>query len=126
MSGGHFNYLDDSLCRELFHWGVTPVCGLGGELEYDSSAKEARRINPMKDRMLSEMLYDMFCLLHSLDRAESGDNNENVYRQDVLYFKQKWLKSEKQDVLREQIDRCIEELREELYRDLLWGKVKKT
>lgn len=120
MSGGCFEYLNDSLCREVFRWGVTPVYGMGHKQEYGASVKEARKLNPMKDKILSEMLYDMFCLLHSFDLAESGDTNEELYRKDVLYFKQKWLKSGEQGILKTQIDAGIEELREELYRDLLW------
>ena len=42
MSGGCFEYLNDSLCREVFRWGVTPVYGMGHKQEYGASVKEAR------------------------------------------------------------------------------------
>ena len=120
MSGGRFDYMNDNLCNELFRWSVCPVYGMATDEEYKRSIKNAREINPLKDKVLSEMLYDMFCLLHSFDWAESGDTSEEVYREDVLYFKKKWLKALPDDIIKRQIEAGLGELREELYRDLVW------
>ena len=39
----------------------------------------------------------MFCLIHSFDWAESGDTDEEQYREDIMYFKRKWFKSKPED-----------------------------
>lgn len=126
MSGGRFDYMNDTLCNDLFRYSVYPVYGMGNDEEYKRSVKNARGINPLKDKVLSEMLYDMFCLLHSFDWAESGDTDEEVYREDVLYFKRKWLKAVPEDIVKGQIETGLEELREELYRDLIWQEKEQT
>ena len=78
MSGRRFRYDNDTLCREVFNWSLNPEYGLGKHPDYVTSVKAARRINPMKDTVISEMLYDMFCLIHSFDWAESGDTDALV------------------------------------------------
>ena len=122
MSGGRFNHENDTLCRDLFQWHVSPEYNMGEDPDYKASVKAARRVNPMRDKVISEMLYDMFCLLHSFDWAESGDTDEETYRKDVLYFKRKWLKSKPDDLIKAQIDAGINELREELYQNLVWNE----
>lgn len=122
MSGGRFRYDNDTLCREMFNWSLNPEYGLGKHPDYVTSVKAARRINPMKDKVISEMLYDMFCLIHSFDWAESGDTDEEQYREDIMYFKRKWFKSKPEDFIKAQIDAEISELREELYQNLIWSQ----
>lgn len=120
MSGGRFEYMNDNLCNEVFRWCAYPVYGMADNKDYKRSIKTARSINPLKDKVLSEMLYDMFCLLHSFDWAESGDTSEEVYEKDAQYFKRKWLKALPEDIVKEQIAAGVSELREELYHDLIW------
>lgn len=113
MSGGAFNYTNDRACQEIFSW-MSPDYG-----EYGfSKAKDARKLNPFEDRQLSELCWDMFCLLHSLDWYKSGDTGEDTYFKDVRYFKDKWIVKGGEAIQKEEIDKSIEELREELYATL--------
>ena len=112
MSGGRFNYANDSLCEEIFGWDLHPDYGEKGF----SKSAEARKINPLKDAELSEMVYDMFCVLHSFDWCASGDTGEETYISDVSRFKKKWLKVTAEQRYKRQIDLQLEECRNDLYR----------
>lgn len=113
MSGGHWNYETDSVCREIFGWGLDPDYGLNSE-EVKKNALLARKLNPLEDKELSELVYDVFCLLHSYDWYISGDTGEEDYRNDVKYFKEKWLKRSSTDRVKDEIDKTLAEAKEEL------------
>lgn len=114
MSGGHWNYQNDSLANEIFGWDLSPNYGKKGFSQYAA----ARRSNPLEDKLLSEMLWDMFCLLHSYDWYACGDTCEKTFREDVEYFKKKWLLLPDKDFVKREIDSALEEARMELYRSL--------
>ena len=59
--------------------------------------------------------YDVLCLIYSADWYRSGDTGEETYRKDVEFFKNKWLKAEYKNLVKEEIDKNIEETRNELY-----------
>lgn len=127
MSGGRFDYKNDSLSSELFGWDISACYGIGERNDYPKSVAQARKLNPMKDRLLSELVYDVFCLLSSLDYWLSGDVSETQYRDDVKQFKKKWLKAPSEELVTREIERTTQELQEvldtfkvDLYRDLLW------
>lgn len=88
MSGGLFDYRDASLCDDIT--GVYPRIGLNNE-EQPELAKAARTLNKLEDNDVSEMCYDLFCLLHSFDWYRSGDTVRSDYEADVKAFKEKWL-----------------------------------
>ncbi len=111
MSGGHFNYMNDTLCREIFAWGVYSDYGDSG---FEQS-KLARKINPMEDRVMSELIFDVFCILHSFDWYQSGDTGEDTYKADVKRFKDKWLKLIPEHRVREIIADELIAMRDELY-----------
>ena len=111
MSGGHFNYKNDNLCSEIFGWGLSPDYGEHGFKQ----SKIARRMNPLEDSIISELVFDVFCLLHSYDWYESGDTCEETYREDVKRFKEKWLKQPLEHRAKEIIEDAISNLREEMY-----------
>ena len=114
MSGGHFEYTNDRACSEIFQW-MHPDYGERGF----SRATEARKMNPFDDKQLSELCWDMFCLLHSLDWYKSGDTGDDTYEADVKYFKDKWLRKDAAAIQKEEIDKSVEELRESLYKELM-------
>ena len=114
MSGGHFNYDNDRVCHDIFGWQIDPNYGDRGWKQ----SKIARNINPLEDLVISEVVFDVFCLLHSYDWYASGDTCEETYRKDVDHFKKKWLSSLSQSHTREIINDEISKLREELYRSL--------
>lgn len=118
MSGGRFQYVNDQLANDIFGWGMNPDYGNDGF----SQSRLARYIDPMEDKMLSEMLWDMFCLLHSLDWYQSGDTGEDTYLKDVEYFKGKWLKPTAEELVQHQIEESIADLRKELAKSLCFGQ----
>lgn len=114
MSGGTYDYVNDRACSEIFGW-MYPDYGEGGF----SRSTEARKLNPLEDRQLSELCWDMFCLLHSLDWYKSGDTCEDTYREDIKRFKRKWLFKDSEAIKEAEINQSIEELREQLYKELM-------
>lgn len=117
MSGGHFNYTNDNACSEIFGYGVYADYGLGDK-SYKENVKNARNLNPMGDKLMSELVYDVFCVLHSLDWYESGDTGDYTYKSDVDYFKKKWLNVDKNEIVSREINKATGELRDELMRSL--------
>ena len=113
MSGGHWEYNNDNACGEIFTWDVTPCYGMGGK-NYKIYSKVARRMNPLEDFEISDLVFDVFCLLHSYDWYRSGDNMEETYRKDVEYFKEKWFKSSRVERMKEYVDSAVSELRQNL------------
>lgn len=112
MSGGRWNYSNDYLASDLF--GVYPTYGEEGFNEYIN----ARRSDPFLDKQMSELVWDIFVVLHSLDWYRSGDTSEDKYRKDVKYFKNKWLGKSNNELIRKEIDKSINELKDDLYKTL--------
>lgn len=102
MSGGYFSYLNDTAAREIFGWELEITYGLEN-LRRD--AKQAAKDNPLEDREISELVYDVFCLLHSYDWYKACDTDYETYQKDVEFFKNKWLKA----TTSERIDRLTEQ-----------------
>lgn len=88
MSGGRWDYLNDSLSNEVYE-GCYPDYRLSDERVKQISLI-ARKENPLCDKDISQLLYDVLCVMHSCDWWQSGDSNEEQYRKDVRYFKEKW------------------------------------
>lgn len=112
MSGGCFNYRNDELCHDIFGWSVSPDYGKRG---YDQ-ANFARRLDPLDDIVLSELVFDVFCILHSYDWWQSGDTDEETYRKDVTRFKQKWLQPLSDEYIRLIVDDELNAVRDKLHR----------
>lgn len=88
MSGGSWNYESDNLCSRLYGYGIHADYGEGGRRQ----SAFARVLDPLQDGEISEMCFDMLCLLHSFDWYQCADTDEEQYRADVQAFKEKWLK----------------------------------
>ena len=108
MSGGHWNYVNDSLMNEIFGYIV------------DASEEAAAR-NPLEDRIISEIVYDIFDLLHEFDWYKSGDTGPDAYRNAVNRFKQKWLGKPSEQFVLDHVNRALELTRKELLETLVWG-----
>lgn len=93
MSGGFWNYKNDEVATELFGWRLRPTYGKEG---WDM-ANAARHSNPLEDREISELVYDVFCLLHSFDWYKSGDTSYETYETDLIHFKEKWFNRTDED-----------------------------
>ena len=114
MSGGHFNYSNDHCCNEIFDYLVSADYGLADNTTKFQSTK-ARKFNPLEDYLISELVYDVFCILHSYDWYASGDTSEETYCADVQYFKDKWLKPKSGECAKEIVDDELNRVRSELY-----------
>lgn len=88
MSGGRFDYMDHGLCTEIFDEYAD--YDLEGLKDLKDARKRVRRKNVFEDVEISELIFDVFCLIHSYDWYASGDTGEDTYRKDVEYFKRKW------------------------------------
>lgn len=89
MSGGHWDYQNDSLANAIYQH-CYPDYDLADERVKELSII-ARKENPLGDKDLSMLLYDLLCVLHSCDWYRSGDTDKEQYKKDVQYFKEKWL-----------------------------------
>ena len=95
MSGGRWNYIQSTLANDLFDWRLSLDYGDDGRRQ----SKHARRLNPMGDREISEIVWDVLCLVQSRDWNLSGDTCDETYMKDVKAFKEKWLKRTDADVI---------------------------
>lgn len=120
MSGGHFEYSNDRAARDIFGWDCGANYGLGDE-KYLRSVRAARKVNPLENKLLSELVFDVFCVLHSFDWYKSGDTGEEDYTADVKYFTEKWLKTSLNLFQEREINSAVEKLREDLNRTI-FGK----
>lgn len=114
MSGGHFEYLDQSLAREMFGWNIDICYGEKGF----SKVNKAGAINPLQDRELSKLTWDLLCVIYSFDYYISGDTDEEQYLEDLKYFKDKWLKPGRKETAKRLVDEECDELKKELYKEL--------
>ena len=117
MSGGHFDYDNDRAARTIFGWRVDVDYGLGQDW-YKDNVRVARKIDPLEDKQISELVFDLFCLLHSFDWYKSGDTGENTYLKDLEFFKSKWLKPTPSQRMKAEIEKSVSELRGELLKTL--------
>ncbi len=118
MSGGHFDYADLTLSSEIFGCDVDTNYNLGCS-ENEESRKIVRKKNVFEDLQISELIYDVFCLIHSFDWYKCSDIDEKQYLDDIKYFKDKWLISTDSERLRLQIECRLQEFKEELYKAFL-------
>ena len=114
MSGGCWNYMNDSTASEILGYHIYVGYGLDSE-RHNENYKMVVRDNPLGDPEISALVFDVFCLLHSYDWAESGDTSMDAYQKDVAVFKDRWFKKVRKDRIKEMIDISIEKLQEELY-----------
>ena len=114
MSGGLWQYDNDTLAQSIYGWDMLPDYGEDGF----SQSTEAWERNPLEDKLMSELVWDVFCVLHSYDWYKSGDTCEDSYREDVETFKSKWLRGIGGDKIKEMIDRELESARESLKKSL--------
>ena len=110
MSGGLWNYENDQAARAIFGWNMDADYGNDGF----SQSKYARRNNPLGDKMISELVWDVYCLLHSYDWYMEGDTSKETYLNDLKYFKNKWLKVSEKELFQRELDKTLVETRRDL------------
>ena len=95
MSGGRFDYIDSRCKGEIFGFADEPR-------------------NVFEDREISELVWDVFDLIHEFDWYVSGDTGKDTYLKAKAEFKRKWLKNSGVRV-RRIVDDAIDKARKELY-----------
>lgn len=95
MSGGRFNYFDSTCKNEIFGWSDKPR-------------------NVFEDREFSELVWDVFEVIHEYDWYASGDTGEDDYRKALTAFKKKWFDNRAVRI-KQIVDTSIRELESELY-----------
>lgn len=95
MSGGRFNFFDNTCKNEIFGWSDKPI-------------------NVFEDREISELVWDVFELIHDYDWYASGDTSEETYRKAIYAFKKKWFDN-RAVRMRQIVDTAIFDLKHELY-----------
>jgi len=118
MSGGRWNYGQCDLGYDMFP-GCEVTYGLGKNdkyCHYNRNVRLARQLNPMEDKQLSELVFDVLCLIYSADWYKSSDTCEETYLEDVKFFKEKWLKVKPDEAIKTEIDKSIEENKRDLYK----------
>lgn len=96
MSGGLFDYADETAKNEIFKWSDKPT-------------------NVFEDMEISELVWDVFDLIHSFDYYRCCDISKETYLKRKDEFKKKWLGKSKGSVARKIVDESIEDLRQKLY-----------
>lgn len=102
MSRGLWDYKDQALQSEIFGYGI-------------DNTEQAMKQNPLEDRELSGILYDMLLLLYAFDGYACGDTGKDDYEEAKKEFKSKWLRSEPKDRIKKIVDSSIIGLKEEFY-----------
>ena len=97
MSGGRFNYQDMTLKDEIFGY---------------ASRDEIH--NVFEDREITELIYDVFDLIHAYDWYASGDTSKTTYLEAKDAFKQKWF-GDKEARVKHIVDEAIKGVKKELY-----------
>lgn len=119
MSGGYWNYDQITLGYDMFP-GCDVCYGLGNNTKskyghYTESIKRARQLDPMEDKQISELVFDVLCLIYSADWYKEADIGEERYRADIKFFKEKWLLQKPDQLIKDEIDKSIKEAQDELY-----------
>ena len=96
MSGGRFNYIDSQLKSEIFGWADKPR-------------------NVFEDKEISQLIWDVFELIHAYDWYDSGDTSEKNYLEEKKKFKDKWLREDR-DRCKLIVDEALTEVKAELYK----------
>ena len=96
MSGGHFNYKDRAFKEEIFDYRNHPV-------------------DVLDDIELSILLWDILAIVECYDYYRSGDTSKSYYDRKRKEFKDKWLKSDSTQRVKEIVDKELENCKEKLY-----------
>lgn len=110
-------YKDQETCEEIF--GLTPTF-INGK-EYINRICDVLARDPLEDMEISELVYDVFCLLHEYDYYQEMDSSREAYLESKKKFKVKWFNKTPKDRFDKQIknseerlDKCLKTIKSEL------------
>lgn len=85
MSGGSLEYLAFRMNDALFDEASVHYSNVGNPKEN----MYARSDNPFEDKDISELVFDVACVIHALEWYKSGDICEETYREILAKFKKR-------------------------------------
>ena len=86
MSGGSLDYLAYKMNDELFR-----KCDVHySNVSNPNETTYARSDDPFEDRDISELVFDVGCIIHALEWYKSGDICEETYREVLSKFKKSY------------------------------------
>lgn len=100
MSGGYWDYADSQLKDDIFGWN--------GEKK-----------DPFEDKEISDLIRDVFSLMHDFDWYKSGDYSEDAYLEAKKAFKDKWLNISEEDRIQRTINEACTSLKKDLEKTFL-------
>lgn len=95
-----YDYKAADLLSEIFGWNYS----------------ECPLKNPMEDREISDLTYDLLNLIRTFEKYKEGDWGEYRYLDAKAEFKKRWLQDNKRMRVQRVIDEAIEDCRKELYK----------
>lgn len=87
---GIWDCMNDELCFRIFGYELFPMYGDEGR----EQSYLAREIDALEEEDISEIVFDVLCLLCAYDAYVLGEISEEDYLADVSTFKRKWLREE--------------------------------
>ena len=87
----------------------------GGSYNYICYTLEEECKGQMRDAEMDDLIADLCEVLHDLEWWQSGDSNEEKYRETLRKFKKKWFNANRKERLKGYIDNQIGVVRRELY-----------
>ena len=100
MSGGYWDYADSQLKNDIFGW-------------------DGKRKDPFEDKEISDLIRDVFALMHDFDWYKSGDYSEDTYLEAKKAFKEKWLNISEEDRVQRTINEACTSLKKDLEKTFL-------
>lgn len=101
MSRGYWDYKNTYLQTEIFGWYASKKNGIP---------------NVFEDREISEIIFDMFELLHAFDSYKSGDWSEDSWLEAKNEFKTRWFGKTIDERVEAIIESSLEEAKDEIYK----------
>lgn len=90
----------------------------GGSYSYIYSSILDECENRMYDEEMNDLILDLVDVLHDLEWWQSGDISEEKYRETLMKFKSKWLRTDEEGLnnrLKSYIDKQVAHTKRELY-----------
>lgn len=93
----------------------------GGSMDY-ICYKIEEYANDLEDKELIELAKDFAKVFHDAEWYHSGDYSEGTYNQSIIEFKEKWLRNDGTERLKELINKTIDETKTNLLNMIGEGK----
>lgn len=90
----------------------------GGSYNYLFYQVESEYEGKMYDVEINELIKDLVPILRAVEWWQSGDTDEDRYREQVAEFKKKWFKTARKDMIKRIVETECERLKEELLNTL--------